>query len=57
MLLLPFMMIGGALQAAHDSRGFAENTAKNADRLASDAIANYKTIQSLVAMRRLSKSS
>jgi len=46
MLLLPFLMIGSALQAAHDSKGFVENTAKNADRLASDAIANYKTIQS-----------
>ena len=46
MLLLPFMMIGGALEAANDSRGFAKDTAKNADRLASDAIANYKTIQS-----------
>jgi hypothetical protein len=46
MFLVPFMMLGGVLQAAHESRGFAEDTAKNADRLASDAIANYKTIQS-----------
>jgi len=45
MILLPLMMLGAALGARHDSKGFntSEET-KHASRLAADAIANYKTI-------------
>lgn len=44
--VLPLMMIGACLQTAQDARGFdLADTMKAADRLAGDAILNYKTIQ------------
>ena len=46
MCVLPLLIVGASLQAAQDARGFDKaDTMKSADRLAGDAILNYKTIQ------------
>ena len=47
LFVMPLLLVGASLQAAQDSKGTGDNSeTKNADRLAADAIANYKTIQS-----------